>query len=308
VDIALSTSWGTPDWRTGGTLSNLVGVPGFSEVSRQQDGVVTRQQALACGMTVDQIRARLHNGRWQRLYAGVYATFSGVVPREARLWAAVLAAGPGATLSHQTAAALVGLDDNRAIHVTVPRDRRVRPANVTVHISARIEQARHPTRTPPQTRIEETVLDLTQTARDLDSALNWITRACAARLTTVGRLRTALAQRKKVRWRAELCATLADVRIGSHSLLKQRYLHRVERRHALPKGVRQRPRPRPGGRWYDDVAYDDYATVVELDGRAAHPEDARPRDRRRSNRRSSPVARCSTTAWPRSPNPLCRRR
>jgi hypothetical protein len=245
--------------------------------------VVTRQQAFACGMTVEQVRNKLHSGRWQRLYAGVYATFSGVVPREARLWAAVLAAGPGATLSHQTAAALVGLNDDGAIHVTVPRNRRVRPANVTVHISARIEQARHPTRTPPQTRIEETVLDLTQTARNLDSALSWITRACAARLTTVGRLRTALAKRKKVRWRAELCAALGDVRLGSHSLLELRYLRNVERRHALPMGVRQRPRSRPGGRWYDDVSYDEYATVVELDGRAAHPEHAKWRDRRRDN-------------------------
>jgi hypothetical protein len=231
-------------------------VPGISEVCRRQAAVVTRQQALGSGMTVEQIRNKLHSGRWQRLCPGVYATFSGELPREARLWAAVLAAGPGATLSHQTAAALV---------------------------SGRIGQARHPTRLPPQTRVEETVLDLTQTARDLDSALSWITRACAARLTTVERLRTALAQRKKVRWRAELCATLDDVGLGSHSLLELRYLRNVERRHALPRGVPQRPRLRPGGRWYDDVSYEEYATVVELDGRAAHPEHAKWRDRRRDN-------------------------
>lgn len=235
-------------------------------------------------MTVEQIRTQLRAGHWQRLYAGVYATFTGVVHREAQLWAAVLAAGPGATLSHQTAAAAVGLTENGDIHVTVPRGRRVQPrSGIVLHVSARVAAARHPSRTLPQTRVEETVLDLTQTAPDLDSALSWVTRACAARLTTAGRLRTALAQRKKVRWRSELRATLDDVRLGAHSLLELRYLRSVERRHALPQGTRQRPRARPGGRWYDDVSYSEYATVVELDGRAAHPEDLRRRERKRDN-------------------------
>jgi hypothetical protein len=255
----------------------------LGQVCRRQDGIVTREQALACGMTLAQVRTQLRTRRWQRLYAGVYATFTGVVHREAQLWAAVLAAGPGAVLSHQTAAALLGFAETGSIHVTVPSRRRVQPPNVTVHISSRIDEARHPTRLPPQTRVEETVLDLTQAARDLDSALSWITRACSARLTTVDRLRTALAQRKKVRWRAELSATMDDVRLGSHSLLELRYLRDVERRHALPQGIRQRPRPRPGGRWYDDVCYQEYATAVELDGRAAHPEHMRRRERERDN-------------------------
>lgn len=283
VDIALSTGYGARNWRPAGARSNLVGVAGLGEVSRRQNGVVTRQQALACGVSVAQIRTRLRNGRWQRLYAGVYATFTGPVPRDANLWATVLAAGPGAALSHQTAAALAGLTENSSLHVTVPHNRRVRLPAVTVHISTRLDATRHPTRTPPQTRIEETVLDLTQTAPNLDTALSWIIKACANRLTTAGRLRTALAHRKKMRWRAELCASLDDVRLGSHSLLEQRYLRNVERRHALPVAVRQRSRCRPGGRWYDDVSYSQYATVVELDGRSAHPEDARRRDRKRDN-------------------------
>jgi very-short-patch-repair endonuclease len=234
-------------------------------------------------MTLDEIRTRLRSGRWQRLYAGVYATFTGAAPREAQLWAAVLAAGPGAVLSHQTAAELVGLGGDGRVHLTVPGNRRVRPPGVTVHISSRVQAARHPARWPPQTRVEETVLDLAETARNLDTALGWIAKACASRLTTTDRLRKALAQRKKARWRAELCAALDDVGRGSHSLLELRYLRDVERRHGLPEGVRQRPRTRPGGRWYDDVCYQEYAIVVELDGRAAHPDDQRWRDRRRDN-------------------------
>lgn len=245
--------------------------------------MVTRQQAIVCGMTAEQIRTQLRSGRWRRLHAGVYATFTGLVPWRAQLWAAVLAAGPDAVLSHQTAAALAGMGEPGAIHVTVPGARRPQPAGVVVHRSTRIREARHPTRMPPQTRVEETVLDLWQTAPDLGHALDWVARSCAGRLTTVERLRAALALRKRVRWRAELCAALEDVRVGSHSLLESRYLHRVERRHGLPDGARQQPRPRSGGRWYDDVRYPGLATVVELDGRAAHPDRLRRLERKRDN-------------------------
>ena len=46
----------------------------------------------------------MRSGRWQRLQRGVYATFSGEPTRQTALWAALLRAGPGAVLSHQTAA------------------------------------------------------------------------------------------------------------------------------------------------------------------------------------------------------------
>jgi uncharacterized low-complexity protein len=50
-------------------------------------------------------------GRWQRVSLGVYASSPGELTREARLWAAVLRAGPAAVLSHGTAAELDGLVD-----------------------------------------------------------------------------------------------------------------------------------------------------------------------------------------------------
>ncbi len=107
-------------------------------------------------------------------------------------------------------------------------------------------------------------------------------RACA-RLTTVARLRAAMAARRKLRWRAQLGVVLDDVRAGCHCTLEVAYLRGVERCHRLPTATRQAMRARPGGRWYDDLHYAAYRTVVEVDGAPAHPADVRGRDRRRDN-------------------------
>jgi hypothetical protein len=114
--------------------------------------VLTRAQAVAAGVTVGRIDANVKAGRWQRVYHGVYATFTGPLPRRARLWAAALKAGDGAVLSHETAAELVGLIDpapRASVHVTVPADRSdVRIPGVIVHRSRRIRAIRHPSRLP----------------------------------------------------------------------------------------------------------------------------------------------------------------
>jgi very-short-patch-repair endonuclease len=256
------------------------------EVAQFQQGVITRAQALALGLSSSAIDRRLRSGRWRRVFTGVYATFTGPVPRSALLWAAVLQAGPGAALSHQTAAELAGLVEKPAdeVHVMIPSQRRVQgPPGIRYHASARVRAARHPTRLPPQTRIEETVIDLTQTAPNVDRAIAWVVRACARRLTTVDRLRTAFTVRRRLRWRAHLWAALEDVDAGCHSILEAAYLRTVERRHGLPTARRQVARRRRGGRWYDDVLYEAYRTLVELDGPRAHPPESLDRDRRRDN-------------------------
>src|SRR6201999_2129064 len=63
------------------------------------------------------------HGGWTRLDRGIYATGSGPPSRKALLWAALLWAGSGAVLSHETAAELWGLIRPPG-H---PRDRPARP-------------------------------------------------------------------------------------------------------------------------------------------------------------------------------------
>ncbi|WP_007506964.1 hypothetical protein [Pseudofrankia saprophytica] len=253
---------------------------------REQHGVVRRDQALGCGITDGQIEANIAARRWVRVFPGVYATFSGPLPREAQLWAVLLRAGPGAMLSHHTAAELAGLLEcpSPTIHITVPYPRTPAPVpGVRFHRTIHAELIRHPVRTPPQTRVEETVIDLAQCSRNLDEAISWLARAVGARMTTVKRLESALDARPRLRWRKALTGGLRDVAEGCHSVLELAYLRNVERAHGLPRGERQVIRPRHGGSWRDDVFYRDYGVRVELDGLLAHPPQARTRDQRIDN-------------------------
>jgi hypothetical protein len=233
------------------------------------------------------IKFRMASGRWRQLHPGVYATFTGPPGRSARLWAAVLSSGPGAVLSHETAAELHGLTDKPAedIHVTVPVQRRIRAAEgVSVHRSAWAVQATLGGSYPPRTKIEETVLDLTQTARTIDEVCGWVTRAFARDLTDESRLRTAMGARPRLRWRADMHELIVAAAGGDHSVLEFRYHRDVERAHGLPEPARQVSFARVGRRaGRRDRVYQEYAVVVELDGRQAHPAEDHWKDTARDN-------------------------
>src|SRR4051794_13965649 len=87
-----------------------------------QHGVVSRAQLLQAGLTRNEIDHRAETGRLIRLYRGVYAVGHQRLTVQGRWMAAVLACGPGAVLSHQSAGALWDLRRSASgvIHVTVP--------------------------------------------------------------------------------------------------------------------------------------------------------------------------------------------
>jgi hypothetical protein len=86
-----------------------------------------------------------------------------------------------------------------------------------------------------------------------------------------------------MRWRRELSELLSPDLAGLMSVLERRYACDVERPHGLPAAARQ-VRAEHGERTeYRDVLYEEYGTCVELDGRLAHPAEARWRDIRRDN-------------------------
>jgi hypothetical protein len=163
-------------------------------------------------------------------------------------------------------------------------DRRVRKQDgLVIHVSTRAAAAIHPARTPPQTRVEETILDLSEAAPNLGDAIGWVTRGPGRRLTTQESLRAAAAAHSRVCWRAQLTELLNPNASRIHSVLEYRYGRHVERPHRLPAGRRQEHARRDGRSEYRDTLYDAYSTAIELDGRAAHPGDTRWRDIKRDN-------------------------
>jgi very-short-patch-repair endonuclease len=278
---------------------------------QSQSGIITRKQALDAGFRAKGIDRRLRSGRWQRLGRGVYATFTGVLPREAKLWAAVLQAGPGAALSHRTAAEIHGLIDKpvKVIHVNVPAGRR--PARqgirgVTVHRSRALAPEWQPPWQLPRTLVEDTVLDLISAARNFDDACGWISAAVGRRLTTPDLLAKAVAGRARMRWRTWITAALQDAADGVHSPLERRYVHGVERAHGLPRARRQARRRHGSGNKYLDNLYEQYDVCVELDGKAAHPAEGRWRDTHRDNANLLQGTQTLRYGWPDVTAQCCR--
>lgn len=254
-------------------------------LAHEQSGVVNRRQLRASGWTSSEIAHRLRSGRWQALHPGVYATFTGELGFEARTWGAVLRVGPEAVASHRAAGRLQGLVDRDPdpIEISVPHRYRVTATSgVRIHRSRNLDQRRHPASSMPQTRVEDTTLDLVATSTSQDDVVGWLMRACQRRLTTPPRLLRAAESRARLRWRALVLAVLDDVADGVASPLELRY-RVLERLHGLPTSEANARSVVRGTNRYCDVLYRRWRLRIELEGLAWHPEDLRWRDASRDN-------------------------
>jgi len=255
---------------------------------KAQAGIVSRQQLLRDGTNRMTIVSKVKSGQWRQVHHGVYATFTGGLTRQAELWAAVLYAGRGAVLSHETAAEILGITDRRAssIDVTIPAPRRVRaPKGVTIHTSSLVYPRWRPfPGYPPHTFFDETVVDLVDAAEHLDDAIGWVTRALGRRLTKPPFLIAAMSARKRLRWRREITEFVVTAADGTESSLEHRFDRSVVAAHGLPAPDKQVPFTKPDGRkGRRDRAYLKYRLLVELDGKQYHLDDRRGDDRHRDN-------------------------
>lgn len=207
-------------------------------LARSQGGAVSRRQLRALGVSRSYVRAQLRGRRWQRPLPGVFVVFTGPLPFVTKVWSALLYASKDAVASHDTAAWLAELrpDPPRVIDVSVPHGRRHRGSRpgVRVRQSRRLAEKTHPARLPPQTRLEETVLDLTDEATTEDPVIDLVLRACQRRLTSASRLAAAATRRKRLRWRRLVTELVAEVREGVLTPLERRYFRDVERAQGFP--------------------------------------------------------------------------
>jgi very-short-patch-repair endonuclease len=241
-------------------------VPTVWELARRQHGVVSRRQLLAAGLSRDAVRHRVERGRLYRVRHGVYAVGRRQLTRHGYWMAAVLSCGPGAVLSHQSAAALWGLEDSESlVTISLPSPKQYRGKGLRAHS---VELAPGDIRRRlgiPLTAPARTLIDLATvtSAKRLEAAVN-----AADRLDLIDpeRLRDELAVRPGLRGVPAL-RTLLDRRTFAltDSELERRFL-RLARRAGLP-------RPQTGtilNGFKVDFHWPDLGLVVETDGLRYH--------------------------------------
>src|SRR5947209_10950776 len=110
----------------------------------RQKGRVSWPQLKELGVSDSTIARWLNDGYLHRILPRVYAVGHQAPSYEADLAAALLYAGPGAALSHTTAAHWLGLLDRRSavIHVSTPRRVRSLPG-IVVHGERKQERNWH---------------------------------------------------------------------------------------------------------------------------------------------------------------------
>ena len=98
----------------------------LAQLATRQHGIVARRQLQDLGFGEEAIKTRLAEGRLHHIHEEVYAVGHRRLAVRAPWWAAILAYGPGAVLSHQSAAVLWEVRRRRRgpIHVTAPCGRQ----------------------------------------------------------------------------------------------------------------------------------------------------------------------------------------
>ena len=139
----------------------------LADLAGRQWGVVSRAQLDGARARARSPSTRGRRGRLRRIHRGVYAIGGAALPREGRHLAAVLACGPGAALSHVSAAVHWGLlaYDAARPEVTAPASRAGAPG-IRLHRSRSLD-ARDATehRGIPVTTVAKTLLDVAARAR-----------------------------------------------------------------------------------------------------------------------------------------------
>jgi very-short-patch-repair endonuclease len=252
-----------------------------AQVADRQAGRLAAFQLVHLGAADSTVHGWVRAGYLFKVGPRVYAVGHLAPSREADLWTAVLYAGPGAALSHVTAAHWRGLADfpGAVVHVSTPRACVSLPGIAVHGRRARLE--REIVEGMPVTTVAQTVLDVAGSTSDLRlvrkllSEIEYQTGTLhAERLRVVcgrGRRGSARVGEALETYDPQLARTNGRLELGFYSFCEQR----TSRGIPLPEC-----NARVGGVQVD-AYFRDYALVVELDGDANHRTPAqRRRDRR----------------------------
>jgi len=267
-------------------------------VAGRQRSLIARRQLLELGVTARQIETWLAAGVLFRVHHGVYALAGAREDFDFHVLAGLLAAGPGALISHRTAAALFGLRwvSCSSIEVTVTGRRAPKARGIAAHRSDLLLPAdRTSIGIVPVTSPARTLLDLAPVLDPvrLGGALDDVLVRHLASLASIERMlaRFAGGHRPGARTLAELTAERRQGKKPSETALEDELLD-VFRRYGLPEPVRQFVLPLPGGGTARfDAAYPDLRLGFEADGDRWHKGLL---DRMRDEARDG---RCGLIGW-----------
>jgi very-short-patch-repair endonuclease len=248
----------------------------LERVLERQAGVVTLDQAGACGMSADFVQDRAAAKAWTRLHPAVYLVGGHRFTDEARVWAAWLWAGEGAVVSGRSAAfwhrLLPGLGPR--VELTVPRRRkpraqpgvRVRRRDLLDADTARVRGLR--VTTVPLTVLETAVV-LPDGSAFLDRSLQRHVRFAEVEQ----------AFRRNAGARGWPSARRLLSAAGAESVAERLLVDLLNR-----AGVRGWTLGHPFGPWRIDLAFQEAMVAVEVDGWAWHQDVERFRaDRAKQN-------------------------
>jgi very-short-patch-repair endonuclease len=240
----------------------------IAAIAAHQGGVIAHQQLVECGLSTSGIHRRVRAGRLHRLHRGVFAVGHRVVGVTGRRWAAVLACGDGAVLSHVAAGSAWDIrgSSSAVFDVTVGRGGRIRRAGLRIHTVTALRPDEVTRRDGlPITTPARTLLDLAAArVRNLDTALD---RAERLRLVDFAELHALLERYPGRPGTRSLKAQLARYRgaVDAWSWL-ERLVNKLCNEHGLPPpqvntSIEGRVR---------DFFWPDCRLVVEADSYAWH--------------------------------------
>jgi putative AbiEi antitoxin of type IV toxin-antitoxin system/uncharacterized protein DUF559 len=165
----------------------------LSALAGRQHGIVTTAQIVAAGLSQSGIRDRVKRGALHRIHRGVYSVGHASLSRFGEFLAAVLAAGPGAALSHDSCGELFEVRrwPTGEIHVSAPR--RLRIGGVRTHRTALGPLDVVVYKGIPVTNVARLLVDLTDVT-DAHEILTVISEAAWRKRLDLGATRAALAR------------------------------------------------------------------------------------------------------------------
>lgn len=238
-------------------------------IAAEQDGVVSRAQLYAAGVTRGEVRANVRGGRWQRLGRHCVVMHTGPLGRKARYWAAVLEGGPRAYIDGESSLLLAGLEHYEVarIRVTVPRGARIRHRATSLDI-------RQTRRWDPEDLVPSGVPRSRPSVAALRAALWAVTDRQAALLLTMPvqqglctaeQIAVETLKVRRDKRRAFIAQVLLDLAGGVRSL-NELDVVRGCRARGIPEPDKQVLRQTPRGSYYLDFRWNLWGVVVEVDG------------------------------------------